>query len=43
MKEEEEEEEEEEDLCNGNNDSLQLRQELDQQMSRRTTMNHRSR
>jgi hypothetical protein len=38
-----EEEEEEEDLCNGNNDSVQLKQELDQQMSRRTTMNPRSR
>jgi hypothetical protein len=45
-------EEEEDHLCSGNNDSVQLRQELDQQMSRRTeldqqmsrrtTMSHRS-
>lgn len=41
--EEEEEAEEEDHLCNGNNDSVQLKQELDQQTSRRTTMKPRSR
>lgn len=30
-------------LCNGNNDSVQLRQELDQRTSRRTKWNPRSR
>jgi len=40
---EREREREKKTLCNGNNDSVQLRQELDQRTSRRTKRNPRTR